>query len=365
MKTEQSEDESTGTKSDQIQYDHSMDLVYANQFSVDYYTEGYIHIHIEDGNEYVIVPDGKEKRNLGLQDVTYISQNSDSIYLAASSVMDLFRQMQGLDKVKACSTTSDDYSMQEIKDRINDGLITYVGKYSGPDYEALLGMECNLAIESTMIYRTPEIKEQLEKLGIPVFVDRSSYEGEPLGRLEWIKLYSVLLGKEEEAEAFFEEKRRAVEELEEKLAEAKEDREEKTVVFFYITSNGYVNVRKPGDYLSKMIKMAGGGYALENLDFDENALSTMNINWEDFYREAKDADILIYNGTIDGGIKSIDDLISKNELFNDFKAVKEKNVWSTNLNMYQETSKITDIIQDLYYVINEDGVETEYMNKLK
>ena len=38
-----------------------------------------------------------------------------------------------------------------------------------------------------MIYHTPEVKEQLERFGIPVLVERSSYESSPLARMEWIK----------------------------------------------------------------------------------------------------------------------------------------------------------------------------------
>ena len=37
--------------------------------------------------------------------------------------------------------------------------------------------------------------------GIPVLVETSSYETQPLGRMEWIKLYAALLDKEDEAEA--------------------------------------------------------------------------------------------------------------------------------------------------------------------
>ena len=155
-----------------------------------------------------------------------------------------------------------------------------------------------------------------------------------------------------------------LEELETKLSN-NVNGSNKTVAFFYISSNGYVNVRKPGDYLSKMIEMAGGRYALENLQLEEeNALSTININWEDFYREAKDADILIYNGTIDGGVHSIDELISKNQLFENFKAVKDGNVWSTDLDMFQETSKISEIVQDFYSVINEENANPEFLQHL-
>lgn len=84
-----------------------------------------------------------------------------------------------------------------------DGKITYAGKYSAPDYETIYSADCNLAIENTMIYHTPEVKEQLEKLGIPVFVERSSYEPHALGRMEWIKVYGTLLGCEDKAEKLF------------------------------------------------------------------------------------------------------------------------------------------------------------------
>lgn len=88
---------------------------------------------------------------------------------------------------------------------MTDGDIEYAGKYSAPDYEAICDADCDLALESTMIYHTPKVKEQLERLGIPVLVERSSYESNPLGRMEWIKLYGVLTGKEEQAEALYDE----------------------------------------------------------------------------------------------------------------------------------------------------------------
>ena len=202
-----------------------------------------------------------------------------------------------------------------------------------------------------------------ETLGIPVLVERSSYEEHPLGRLEWIKLYGVLLGEEEMAEAFFEEQVEAVNQVEKKC-EMQEQK--KSVACFYVSANGYINVRKPGDYLTKMISIAGGSYALEGIELDEeNALSTVNINWEEFYKEAIDADILIYNGTVDGGVKSIEELLAKNSLFADFKAVKEGNVWCTNMNLFQESSKIADIIMDFYAVISgDDAAQIQYMYQL-
>ena len=50
---------------------------------------------------------------------------------------------------------------------------------------------------------------------------------------------------------------------------------------------------KPGDYITKMIELAGGKYAISSVEADENAMSTMNMQMENFYMERKMTDILI------------------------------------------------------------------------
>ena len=345
----------------------SMELFYADQFSVDYYSEGYTHIHVEDGTDYVLIPEGKPEQNLGYPEAILVHAPCKSIYLASSASIDLFRALDSLTSVSACSVRAEDYDNEEIKNKIKTGAITYIGKYSNPDYESLLSMDCDLVIENTMIYHNPKVREQLIQMGFPVLVERSSYESHPLGRLEWIRLYGLLLGKQEAADAFFAEKTGQVEALTAALDKKNNDKAVPKVAFFYVSANGYVNVRKPGDYLCKMMEMAGGRYALGGLKLDEeNALSTVNVNWEDFYLYAVNADILIYNSNIDGGVKNLEELFSKNELFRDFKAVKEGRVWCTNLNMYQEGSRTAEIIEDFYRVIqNEDTEQLMFMYRVE
>lgn len=353
--TEQTEPTKTG----------SLELKYASQFGVDYYENGYIHISVSDGTDYIIVPENESENSLGYNNPVYIHRPCNCIYLAATSAMDLFLQLDSLGCITACSTKADDYAMEEVRDAINSGEITYVGKYSAPDYELLLGKGCGLAIESTMINHSPKIKEQLERINIPVFIERSSYEEEPLGRLEWIKLYGVLTGKEEEAQEYFDKEVEKVNKAVGAVAQ-EEPASRKTVAFFSITSTGSVTVRKPGDYICKMIDMAGGEYALNDLLIEEdNALSTINIGMEDFYREAHDADILIYNGTIDGGVTSLDEFLDKNDLLREFRAVKEGHVWSTSLNMFQESSKVADVIVEMSDLIGETGTQGEYLMHLE
>ena len=134
--------------------------------------------------------------------ITILQQPLDNLYVAASSAMDLFDGIGALDSVHMTSTAETGWSLPNVQNAMENGTLEYAGKYSAPDYEAILSGGCELAVESTMIYHSPEIREKLETLGIPVLVEHSSYESHPLGRMEWIKLYGLLLGKTEAAESF-------------------------------------------------------------------------------------------------------------------------------------------------------------------
>lgn len=345
----------------------SMELKYAEQFSVDYYDGGCALIKIKNDRSFLLVPEGVEAPE-GVEEITVIRQPFDNIYVAASSAMDLIDGVGELDRVAMTSTALSDWSLPNVRAAIENGSMIYAGKYSSPDYELILSEGCSLALESTMIYHSPEIKEQLENLGIPVMVERSSYESHPLGRLEWIKLYGLLMGAEDEAEAFFSEKEKLFADI---LAdEVTSQTERKTVAFFYISSNGYVNIRKPGDYISKMIEFAGGSYVFtaEDLSADENELSTMNLQIETFYEKARDADIIIYNSTIDGELQTLEQLLDKSSLLAEFKAVREGNVWYTGKNMFQQTTGTADMIQDMHLIIKgeADGEKkTQFLQKLE
>ena len=119
-----------------------------------------------------------------------------------------------------------------------------------------------------------------------------------------------------------------------------------SVAFFAVSSDGTITVRKPNDYVSSMIELAGGNYSLNGyLPEEDSALSTMKMQMEDFYVAEKDADILIYNGTIEGELTSVDELIAKNSLFADFKAVKSGQVYTTGSNFYQQTSMTCDLLR--------------------
>ena len=334
-------------------------LSHANQFSLTEYDQGYTLLDIPTSGRFLIVPEGAGTPK-GLDgDIVPLYAPLDRMYLAATSSMDFFRALGSIGNIRLSGTDANGWYIEEAQAALQNGAMIFAGKYSAPDYELIFSEKCDLAVESTMIYHSPEVKEQLEKLGVPVLVERSSYEEDPLGRMEWVKVYGALLGKLPEAEALFDGEAAAVEPL------MDQPRTGKTVAFFYITTTGTVNVRKSSDYVPRMIRLAGGDYVFPDLN-SGSALSTVNMTMESFYDGAKDADLLIYNSTIDGELFTLSELLQKSAFLKDFKAVQTGNVWCTGKNLFQEPMGLGKLILDMHRVLTDENAPEEltYLHKL-
>lgn len=170
-------------------FSHHYKLDYAQQFTADCYEGGYTMLTIAESDaRFLVVPEDATKVDGLPADVTVLRQPVENIYLVSTSVMDLLLHLDALDSVAFSGTKAEGWYLPAVQQAMEEGKIAYAGKYSAPDYEQILAAGCRLAIENTMILHTPEVKEQLEHFGIPVLVERSSYESDPLARMEWIKL---------------------------------------------------------------------------------------------------------------------------------------------------------------------------------
>lgn len=345
--------------SPELTWESSMELRYASEFGVDYYKGGYKLLTIAEDSRYLVVPEGMEAPPDLKSDIIVLKQPVENIYLVASAVMDMFVSLNALDRVGFSGLKEDSWYIDEAREAMERGEILHAGSYAAPDYEQIVSKGCGLAVENTMIYHTPEVKEQLEKLKVPVLVDYSSYESHPLGRTEWVRLYGALTGKEEEAKAAFEKEVEAFETVEQG------EKTGSTVAFFYITANGEINVRRSSDYLPKMIEMAGGSYVFEHLgDEEDTASSNVTMQMEEFYAAVKDADYIIYNSTTTEELFSIEDLLEKSSLLERFSAVQEGHVYCTTKNLYQSSMELGTIISDMHKMLTGEDDMT-YLYRLE
>lgn len=328
-----------------------MKLDFAECYEVYFYENDYALIRIYDSGDFLLVPENMEALE-GLDDnIVVLYQPLDRIYLQATSAMALFRGLDSLDNIKMAGTQANGWYIDETVEKMENGEILFAGKYSEPDYEMLVEEECDLALESTMLLHTPKVQEMIEMLGIPVMIERASYETHPLARTEWIKLYGAMMDKEQEAYDFFEEQKKVMNEMEgiEKTG--------KTVSFFYINSDGTLVVRKKSDYVASMIDIAGADYVYSDNWKDDDNGANVYLTMEEFYATALNADYLIYNATIADELGSVEELLAQSELFADFKAVKEGNVWTTDKRLFQSTDTVAQLITDIHNMLLDENLD--------
>ncbi|MCR4821491.1 MAG: ABC transporter substrate-binding protein [Treponema sp.] len=344
-------------------YSRTLSLDYAKTFKIyDYENssgESLSLISVYPSDFYLLLPEGFSIPEKLSSQIKVINLPVKNAFLSASSAMALISRINALPSLRFSAIQEKDWYVNEAVTAMKNGSLLYAGKYNAPDFELLMKENPSLAIESTMIYHAPQIYEKLESLGIPVFVDKSSYEESPLGRMEWVKLYGKIFGKEKEADSFFESEVSKIQDIIYK----KDENPAKKVAFFYITANGMLVIRGEDDYIVKMIEMAGGEYAFSKTR--KSSSPSVTISMEQFYSQCADCDILIYNSSIDNSLSSIDDLLSKSSLFADFKAVKKGEVWITGRYLYQASDRLGDMILDLHKIISGEEGELYFLSKVK
>ena len=344
----------------------------------------------------------KEKKGDALE-LTVLQQPLTTTYVAASAVMAPLCDLGAVSQIRFSGLREEGWYVDEARTAMKAGSMLFAGRYSEPDYETLLREGCDLALESTMIYRSPEVIEKLSALGIPVYIDYSSYEPHVLGRLEWIRVYGALFGHEEEAQQWYQTERdriRAIQKDAEtssgeasqsgksaEKSETKTSRNSKneasstetssgragtdttadqrpTVVYFYVNSSGQIQVRQPHDYIPELLELSGARYLAPDMSsLSGSRKSNVTVSLEDFYSSCKDADYLIYSATLDRPLSSIQELLGKNALFVDFKAVKEGHVYTTDKDFYQLSDRMADFAEDVSRML-QDQDDMHFLKKV-
>lgn len=317
-------------------------LSHATQFSLDAYESGYRLATLASGERLLIVPEGATVPERLPEDIAVIRRPLENVYLASTGMICLVDAIGALDAIGVSSVRAEDSPVPAFAEHLESGEISYGGIYRAPDYELIAATGCPLAIENTNIDHVPEVRAKLEELGVAVLMEQSSREGDMLGRLEWVRLMGALFDREDEAAEVFDEVSAGVE------AASQGGPTGKTVAFFYVNEDGAAVTRRAGDYFCQVIEAAGGEYvSFAEEGAADSSPTTVTVEMERFYEGARNADVIIYNGTIDDGVTSLAELVEKNALLADFRAVRNDDVWTCDANLYQQITSMADIILDL------------------
>ena len=202
--------------------------------------------------KYLIVPEDVEIPAGLEKEVVIVQLPADKVYAASNDILEQLEELELLDNVAVVGCEQEDCAIEAVAEAMEDEEIIYGGSWDEPDYRELVKSECNLALlpgevlpqkddketdqekdgktaEKTAAKkedskeaaadaaadeeeeltleeqeeRLAEIMERCATLGIPLVIDRSADEETELGRYEWLKVYGVLFGCEEETDALY------------------------------------------------------------------------------------------------------------------------------------------------------------------
>ena len=179
--------------------------------------------------KYLLVPENTVIP-VGLsEDMIVVQMPTDRAYVSDNEILKQMEEMDLLDQVAAVGMKKKNCDVSDIVDKMSkkkdekQAEVIYGGKEKDPKYRDLVKQEVNLALVSSDLLpaedkttkkgKTITEEDQLEQwekitekyalLGIPMIVDRSADEKDDLAKAEWIKVYGVIFGCEEQAEDLY------------------------------------------------------------------------------------------------------------------------------------------------------------------
>ncbi len=97
-----------------------------------------------------------------------------------------------------------DYVCNEnIRQRIREGDIRDIGYSPAVDYETIIGIHPDLAVLYGLNASVTGIADRLQKAGIPTVIIAEYLESDPLGKMEWLKVFAAFYQKEAMADSLF------------------------------------------------------------------------------------------------------------------------------------------------------------------
>lgn len=272
---------------------------------------------------YIMVPSSSEMPG-NLPEGTVIRTPVDNIIVYSSVHASIIDRLGASDRI--AGVCEPEYmTCESVKKGILDGNIIDCGNSFSPNAERIAQAGGQIIIASPFEnsnYGTAE------KLGIPIIEAADYMENLPLGRTEWVKLFGILLGREDEADSLF------------RKAEAGYD-SIKCKVLRHIDSLGGQSHRPSllaerkygaswdvpggGSYMVRIYRDAGADYIFSGT----TSVSNVNMSFENVLKEGSEAEFWVMKYWSQSDM-SYRDLLDEYHLYSEFRAFRERRIYGCN-----------------------------------
>lgn len=293
-------------------------------------------------NRYVLIDRDIEKpKELPKGEVVYVPIERVAVANGVhAGLLDMFSE---IDKIVAVCEAI--YMPIKVQEKVKLKEIEDLGVSTMPNTERLVISNADIMIVSPF---QNQGYGWAEKIGTPIIECAAYMEQLPLGQAEWLKFHGLFYGKKEIADSLFSD-------VEYKYNQIKKMVEDVDVSPTVIAGKCYGQawwVAAGESYAAQLYKDAGGDYMWS----DTEGTGSISLSFEAVYDLAHDADLWLvrYNsGIVD---MTYDMLRSENELYSEFDAFKQQNVYGCNTGNvpYYEraTFRPDEVLSDLVKIMH-------------
>ncbi len=307
-----------------------------------------------DGNDTIIeVTDGKKSWTTNVT----LGEKSDALNLPLKSVSCLstshlyyFIETNSLDNVLAVSFV-DNLQDPKVKNRFQSGSLKSLTTGGSSDYDVEILLELQPELFTTYPFGDEEF-DRLQRAGIPTLHFTEYLEKHPLGRVEWIKLVGFLMGKEKEANTYFNQVKQSYLKTKQKASAIEGMRPS------VINANGHANkwsAPNGNSLVAHFIKDAGGKYVFDN----DTTSGNLTLDFERVYEIANSADYwasIVFDKEV-----TLATFTGDETRLNETKVIKEQRIFYCNAQSKDYFGKgILEphlILEDVFQILHPDSSE--------
>lgn len=257
---------------------------------------------------------------LGENEIVF-DNNINSIIPLSSSFFSMIDALGETDKIIAIENSSFIFN-HKIMNKVIKGDIAEVGTGTEINTEKIIHLYPDLLLLNS----TPNTNVQVKKLkdaGINIATNYDWYEKNGLAKAEWIKFFGALFNKDSLADAIFND-------IEKKYLELKaltKNITDSTSVVFSSDYGGTWYIPGGKSYVAQFLSDAAGTYSWKN----DNSMASLPLSIEVVVSKTLDADVWINPNAY-----NLNNLSSQNTVYSEFKAFKNKQVYTSDLRMTKQ-----------------------------
>lgn len=228
--------------------------------------------------------------------------------------------INALDKIETIKGVSgkDYFYDNTLRKRYNDKEVFDIGYPPALDYETIIKINPDLVFLYGLESSVTGTIERLSQAGISSVIIADFLENHPLGKAEWIRVFSLFYDSVEKGDSIF----RIVKNNYLYLKGLVADIELKPLVLTGLPWKDTWYMAGGRSFTAEFIRDAGGDYLWKN----NESYDFIPLSLESVYINSLNADIWINCGSA----VSLNDLISRDERFKHIEMVRRKNVFNNN-----------------------------------